>query len=153
LLAARDRAGAGRSSDRFPRIALFHPAIPATLLTENRRRQRMARVFFFGVAPPRLHRRTKIIVIERSSAEGHHERYADMAREIVVRNPDMIVTGDQSRRVRLPRPQTSSIPIVAFMLDPLKAGLVTSLARPGGKSHRHHAGCRDRNLGQTSGAC
>src|SRR5205807_4603976 len=27
---------------------------------------------------------------------------------------------------------TSTLPIVAFMLDPLKAGLVTNLAKPGG---------------------
>ena len=33
------------------------------------------------------------LIIERYSAEGHHERYADLAREIVARNPDVIVTG------------------------------------------------------------
>jgi putative ABC transport system substrate-binding protein len=30
------------------------------------------------------------LIIERYSAEGHHERYADLAREIVTRNPDAI---------------------------------------------------------------
>ena len=71
------------------------------------------------------------LIIERYSAEGHHERYADMAQEIVARNPDVIVTGTNPV-VSAFMAATSTIPVVAFMLDPLKAGLVTSLARPGG---------------------
>jgi putative ABC transport system substrate-binding protein len=71
------------------------------------------------------------LIVERYSAEGHHERYADLAREIVTRNPDLIVTGTNPV-VSTFTAATSTIPVVAFMLDPLKAGLVTSLARPGG---------------------
>jgi hypothetical protein len=33
------------------------------------------------------------LIVERYSAEWHHERCADFAREIVNRNPDVIVTG------------------------------------------------------------
>ena len=29
------------------------------------------------------------LIIERYSAEGHHERYADLARQIVASNPDV----------------------------------------------------------------
>jgi ABC transporter substrate binding protein len=71
------------------------------------------------------------LVVERYSAEGHHERYADLARQIVARHPDLIVTGTNPV-VTVVRAATRTIPVVAFMLDPLKAGLVTSLARPGG---------------------
>ena len=67
------------------------------------------------------------LIIERYSAEGHHERYADLAREIVTRNPDLIVTGTNPV-VKAVTAATSTIPVVAFMLDPLKAGLVTSLS-------------------------
>jgi len=71
------------------------------------------------------------LIIERYSAEGHHERYADLAREIVARNPDVIVTGTNPVVIAF-KAATSTIPVVAFMLDPLHAGLVTSLSRPGG---------------------
>ncbi|MFZ0029465.1 MAG: ABC transporter substrate binding protein, partial [Pseudolabrys sp.] len=66
------------------------------------------------------------LIIERYSAEGHHERYADLAREIVTRNPDLIVTGTNPV-VKSVTAATSTIPVVEIMLDPLKAGLVTSL--------------------------
>jgi putative ABC transport system substrate-binding protein len=112
-----------------PRIAIFHPAIPTTLLTETGGGS--AWRAFFGELRRLGYVEGKNLIIERYSAEGHHERYADMAREIVTRNPDLIVTGTNPVVIAF-MAVTSTIPVVAFMLDPLKAGLVTSLARPGG---------------------
>jgi putative tryptophan/tyrosine transport system substrate-binding protein len=111
------------------RIAIFHPAIPTTLLTETGGGSAW-RAFFRELR--RLgYVEGKNLIIERYSAEGHHERYADLAREIVTRNPDVIVTGTNPV-VNAFKAATSTIPVVAFMLDPLQAKLVTSLGRPGG---------------------
>jgi len=111
------------------RIAIFHPAIPTTLITETGGGSAW-RAFFAELR--RLgYIEGENLLIERYSAEGHHERYADLAREIVTRNPDLIVTGTNPVVIVF-KAATSTIPVVAFMLDPLKAGLVTSLARPGG---------------------
>src|SRR5260370_29349782 len=111
------------------RIAIFHPAIPTTLLTETGGGSAW-RAFFAELR--RLgYDEGKNLIVERYSAEGHHERYADLAREIVTGNPDLIVTGTNPVVIVF-KAATSTIPLVAFMLDPLKAGLVTSLARPGG---------------------
>ena len=111
------------------RIAIFHPAIPTTLITETGGGSAW-RAFFAELR--RLgYVEGKNLIVERYSAEGHHERYADLAREIVTRNPDLIVTGTNPVVIAVAA-ATSTIPIVAFMLDPLKAGLVNSLGRPGG---------------------
>src|ERR1700730_4491345 len=111
------------------RIAIFHPAIPTTLLTETGGGS--AWRAFFGELRRLGYVEGENLIIERYSAEGHHERYADLAREIVTRNPDVIITGTNPVVIVF-KAATSTIPVVAFMLDPLKAGLVTSLARPGG---------------------
>jgi putative tryptophan/tyrosine transport system substrate-binding protein len=111
------------------RIAIFHPAIPTTLLTETGGGS--AWRAFFGELRRLGYVEGQNLVIERYSAEGQHERYADLAREIVARNPDLIVTGTNPVVITF-RAATSTIPVVAFMLDPLKAGLVTNLSRPGG---------------------
>jgi putative ABC transport system substrate-binding protein len=111
------------------RIAIFHPAIPTALLTETGGGS--AWRAFFGELRRLGYVEGENLIIERYSAEGHHERYADLAREIVTRNPDVIVTGTNPVVIAF-NAATSTIPVVAFMLDPLKAGLVTSLARPGG---------------------
>jgi putative tryptophan/tyrosine transport system substrate-binding protein len=113
---------------RQRRIAIFHPAIPTTLLTETGGGSAW-RAFF------RELRRLGYVegdnlLIERYSAEGHHERYAALAREIVSRSPEVIVTRTNPVVMTF-KAATSTIPIVAFMLDPLKAGLITSLSRPG----------------------
>jgi putative tryptophan/tyrosine transport system substrate-binding protein len=110
------------------RIALFHPAIPTTLLTETGGGS--AWRAFFGELRRLGYVEGKNLIIERYSAEGHHERYADLVREIVTSKPDLIVTGTNPV-VSAFMAATSTIPLVAFMFDPLKAGLVTSLARPG----------------------
>src|SRR4051794_2351505 len=111
------------------RIAIFHPAIPVTLLTETGGGSAW-RAFFSELR--RLgYVEGENLIIERYSAEGHHERYADIAREIVIRKPDVIVTGTNPV-VTAFKVATSTIPVVAFMLDPLHAGLVTSLSQPGG---------------------
>jgi putative tryptophan/tyrosine transport system substrate-binding protein len=111
------------------RIAIFHPAIPTALLTETGGGSAW-RAFFAELR--RLgYVEGENLIVERYSAEGHHERYADFAREIVSRNPDLIVTGTNPVVIAFTA-ATSTIPVVAFMLDPLKAGLVTSLNRPGG---------------------
>ena len=111
------------------RIAIFHPAIPAHLLTETG--GGTAWRAFFAELRRLGYVEGENLIIERYSAEGQHARYAGMAREIVTRNPDLIVTGTNPVVIAF-REATSTIPIVAFMLDPLKAGLVTSLARPRG---------------------
>jgi len=111
------------------RIAIFHPAIPVTLLTETGGGSAW-RAFFSELR--RLgYVEGENLIIERYSAEGHHERYADIAREIVIRTPDVIVTGTNPVVTGF-KAVTSTIPIVAFMLDPLHAGLVASLSQPGG---------------------
>jgi putative tryptophan/tyrosine transport system substrate-binding protein len=111
------------------RIAIFHPAIPTTLLTETGGGSAW-RAFFAELR--RLgYVEGENLIIDRYSAEGHHERYADLARQIVTRKPDVIVTGTNPVVVAFTA-ATNTIPIVAFMFDPLKAGLVTSLGRPGG---------------------
>jgi len=113
----------------IPRIALFHPAIPTTLLTETG--GGTAWRAFFGELRRLGYVEGQSLIIERYSAEGHHERYADIAREIVGSNPDLIVTGTNPVVLAF-KAVTSRTPVVAFMIDPLKAGLVASLARPGG---------------------
>src|ERR1041384_3377476 len=112
-----------------PRIAIFHPAIPTSLLTETGGGS--AWRAFFGELRHLGYVEGENLIIERYSAEGHHERYADIARDIVSRNPDAIVTGTNPV-VTAFKAATSTVPVVAFMLDPLHAGLVTSLSRPGG---------------------
>src|SRR5262244_3343524 len=111
------------------RIAIFHPAIPATLLTETGGGS--AWRAFFGELRRLGYVEGENLIIERYSAEGHHERYAAIAQEIVIRRPDVIVTGTNPV-VTAFSAATSTIPVVAFMLDPLHAGLVTDLGRPGG---------------------
>src|SRR5712672_3474462 len=111
------------------RIAIFHPAIPTTLLTETGGGSAW-RAFFSELR--RLgYVEGENLIIERYSAEGHHERYANLAREIVTSNPDLIVTGTNPVVIAF-KAATGTLPIVAFMLDPVKAGLVTNLAKPGG---------------------
>jgi putative ABC transport system substrate-binding protein len=72
------------------------------------------------------------IVIEYRYAEGKPDRLPTLAGELVAINPDLIFAlgGDVAPSARV---STITIPIVvAVSNDPVQAGLVASLARPGG---------------------
>src|SRR3954464_7128767 len=91
LLAAVPRSARAQQRATQQRIAIFHPAIPVALLTETGGGSAW-RAFFAELR--RLgYFEGENLVVERYSAEGHHERYADVARQIVASKPDLIVTG------------------------------------------------------------
>jgi putative ABC transport system substrate-binding protein len=87
-------AARGQQATGQRRIAIFHPAIPTTRLTETGGGS--AWRAFFGELRRLGYVEGDNLIIERYSAEGHHERYADLAQEIVSRSPDLIVTGTNS---------------------------------------------------------
>jgi putative tryptophan/tyrosine transport system substrate-binding protein len=71
------------------------------------------------------------LVVERYSAEGRRERHVELAHEVVVAHPDVILvfSGPQALAFKA---ATTVIPIVALTADPVALGLVPSLAHPGG---------------------
>jgi len=74
----------------------------------------------------------KNLVIEPRYAQGVPARLRAQAAELVTLKPDLIVTGT-TPSTQAAIKATSSIPIVfAAASDPVKSGLVASLARPGG---------------------
>ena len=58
-------------------------------------------------------------------------RLEEIAREVVDRNPDVIASPGTPMTLRL-KAATTTIPIVAITGDPIRFGLVSNLARPGG---------------------
>ena len=72
------------------------------------------------------------IVVERRFAWGKQERLPELAVELVRLNVDVIVTGGNPV-IAAVRQATSTIPVVmGASRDPVGAGFVASLARPGG---------------------
>jgi len=71
------------------------------------------------------------LVIERYVGGGRPEGYTDLAREVVSRNPEVIVasTGPVVLAVRA---ATATIPIVFEVVEAVRLGLVTNLAHPDG---------------------
>jgi len=74
----------------------------------------------------------KNILIEYRYAEGKSDRLPNLAAELIRIKSDVIVTAD-TPPIRAAKDATREIPIVmAVVADPVAAGLVASLARPGG---------------------
>jgi len=74
------------------------------------------------------------LVIEYRSAKRKPERYPVIAAELVRLKVDVIVTSPGLSAIRAVQQATRTIPIVmsGVRVDPVKAGFVVSLARPGG---------------------
>ncbi len=71
------------------------------------------------------------LIVDRYSAEGRTEQYASLADDVVRTNPDLILAITIGLVSKL-KAATATIPLVAITGDPVVAGLVPSLARPGG---------------------
>lgn len=67
------------------------------------------------------------------SAEGNAERLPELAAQLVARKVDIIITGGGNVSALAAHKATSTIPIImTSSTGPVEAGLVQSLARPGG---------------------
>ena len=128
LLAAVARTAAAQERTKQHRIAIIIPSGPATRINDSL--PRLYQPFF-----DELRRLGDIegqnLTIERYSGEGQREGLVDLAREVVDRNPDLIVaiTNPVAHAVRA---ASGTIPIVWIGGEPVQAGFATSLARPGG---------------------
>jgi putative ABC transport system substrate-binding protein len=75
------------------------------------------------------------IAIEFRWAEGQYDRLPAMASDLAGRRVALIVTGGGEPSVLAAKAATASIPIVFNMgSDPVRAGVVASLSRPGGNA-------------------
>src|ERR1051325_7552552 len=114
---------------RQHRLAFVHSGIPADQLTEAAGPYWVRR--FFGALRSFGHAEGSNLVVDRYSAEGQLDRFPELARSVVQGSPDVIVTNLNALASAF-REVTQTIPIVAIVGDPLRSGLVDSLARPGG---------------------
>jgi len=125
-LLVANRPSLGQTRPKIPHIGvLWFGSMDTLSASQNRSvfRQRLAALGYVE---------GKNIVIEERSAEGHAERLSTLAREFVASKVDIIVTPAVTAS-RAARQATSTIPIVMVHAgDPVGAGLVASLARPGG---------------------
>ena len=128
VLAAGARASGGFAQDRRAdapaRIAILDDAPEAT------------RAWFWSIFRKRLgelgYAEGRNLVIDQRWAGGDTARLPGLAAELVAQKPDVLVVVTTTVAIAAKK-ATSVIPIVAMgPADPVKSGLVASLARPGG---------------------
>ena len=72
------------------------------------------------------------LIFDYRSAEGHSERLPELAAELVRTEPDVLIAGFGTLTAKAAQAATASIPIVfASVGDPIGAGIIKSLNRPG----------------------
>jgi putative tryptophan/tyrosine transport system substrate-binding protein len=127
--AATGRAQAQQAGKVY-RIAFAHPTVPVA-------DQNQASKGSLGI-PAIFEELTRLgyvegrnLLIERYSGEGRADQYPELARQIVSRNPDLIIAFMNFFVLDL-KATTSTIPIVGIFARPVEYGIVPSLARPGG---------------------
>jgi putative ABC transport system substrate-binding protein len=113
---------------RMKRIAVVHPAEKVADMTINGRPGFRA---FFEELNRLGYVEGQNLKVERYSGEGRTDRYAQLVRDVVSTHPDLIIPMSGFLAVQF-KMATTTIPIVTTSSDPIVAGLVSSLARPGG---------------------
>jgi putative ABC transport system substrate-binding protein len=73
------------------------------------------------------------LLVEYRSGEGHPERLPELAGELVAWHPDVVIAGFGTLAAKAAKAATATIPIIFTTVgDPVGAGIVANLARPGG---------------------
>jgi len=115
---------------------------PLVAKAQSRTIPRLGYLTLTGGSPPEAAFRTRLrelgyfdhqnIVIEYRSGGGNVERLAEHAAELVQLHVDVLVAAN-TQAIAAARRATTTVPIVfPLTFDPVRAGYVASLARPGG---------------------
>jgi len=128
LLSATIEPTRGQQPAKQRRIAIVIPAGPVAHIDDPGSRFWRA---FFGELRRLGDIEGQNLTVERYSGEGRPESYANLAREVIERNPDVIVASTDAI-AQAARAANGVVPIVWIGGDPIQAGLAASLARPGG---------------------
>jgi putative tryptophan/tyrosine transport system substrate-binding protein len=124
--AATGRAQAQQAGKVY-RIAFAHPTAPVADINQASKASLVIPAIFEELT--RLgYVEGRNLLIERYSGEGRAAHYPDLARQIVSRNPDLIIAIGLVLDLKA---ATSTIPIVGVFSNPIAFGIVPSLA-PGG---------------------
>jgi ABC transporter substrate binding protein len=126
-----DRALAQKPPGKVHRVGLLFATVPAAELAGPEPINPLVKAFVHGLRDLG-YVEGRNLVLERRSAEGRLERYDEILTELVARKADVIVTIGNDMTLAAKR-VTTTVPIVmAGSTDPVEAGIVASLARPGG---------------------
>jgi putative ABC transport system substrate-binding protein len=130
MIAALMGRAQAQQTRKVYRIAFAHPTVPVSEQNQACKGSFAVPAFFEELT--RLgYVEGRDLVIERYSGEGRAAHYPDLVRQIVSRSPDLIVALNVVLLIDV-KEATSTIPIVGVLSDPVGAGIVPSLARPGG---------------------
>jgi len=120
------RVHAQQSPRKMPRIGVLLPGTPSSFSLRTR-------AFLDGLRDLG-HEEGRTIAIEWKWGNDRADALPELAAELVRSNVDAIVTGGTAAAQAL-KAATRTIPIViAIIADPIAAGLVDNLARPGGNA-------------------
>jgi putative tryptophan/tyrosine transport system substrate-binding protein len=110
----------------LPRIAFVHSGIPTDQFTVvsgvpwiREFFQELRRIGYTDA---------QNLIVDRYSAEGHLDRFPELARKIVASNPVVILSNGPL--VNALRAATTTIPVLAIMGDPIREGVASNLAAP-----------------------
>lgn len=118
-------------SSRTPVVGLVLPNIPVTDMSGPAPRSHLVRGFIAGLGDSGLVDGTTVR-IERRSADGDPARAARLIGDLVEQRVDVIAVGGARWLQDAARNATRTTPLVAiFPSDPVAAGLLQSLGRPG----------------------
>jgi putative ABC transport system substrate-binding protein len=129
LAAATGRAQAQQTGKVY-RIAIANPVVPVADINQASKAS-LAIAAIFEELTRLGYTEGRNLLIERYSGEGRAAHYPELARQIVARNPDLIIAIGSLFVLDL-KAATSTIPVVGIFGQPIERGIVPSLARPGG---------------------